>query len=100
MRMKGLNNDDVVQSAVCGFIYASSPLAYSAWLRLAVALLDRQLKEALARQDFNINVLASRRFTTSQSWSFYLSPKIFYIIPSLMENIFTGVMNTDMIDTI
>lgn len=67
MRMKGLNNDDVVQSALCAFIYALSPLAYSAWLGLAVALLDRQLKEALGRQDFNINVLASQLLVSQQA---------------------------------
>lgn len=56
MRMKGLNNDDVMQSALCTFIYAPSPLAYSASLGLAVGLLDRQLKEALGSQDFDINI--------------------------------------------
>lgn len=74
MRMKGLNNDDVMQSALCTFIYAPSPLAYSAWLGLAVALLDRQLKEALGSQDFDINVSAPQHLVSQQAslGSFYL----------------------------
>lgn len=57
MRMKGLNNDDVMQSALCTFILCLvSILADSAWLGLVMALLDRQLKVALERRDCNINV--------------------------------------------
>lgn len=54
--MKGLNNHDVMQSALCTFIYASpSP----GRLGTATALLDRQLEEAGKCQDFFGKVLAS-----------------------------------------
>ena len=68
MRMKGLNNDDVMQSALCTFIYASvSSPAYTAGLGIAMALLDRQLKVALKCQEFCINVSAPQHLLSLQT---------------------------------
>lgn len=87
MRIKGLNNDDVMQTALCTLIYAPSPCRLFSLAGLAVALLDRQLKEALGIQDCNINVSASQHSLSQQaSFSpFYLQRKILYITPTLIE---------------
>lgn len=60
--MKGLNNDDVMQSALCAFIYASLPFhPGGAW-----ALFIGEIKEAAEGQDFNINISASPRLVSQQ----------------------------------
>lgn len=73
--MKGLNNHDVMQSALCTFIYASPPPGR---LGIATALLDRQLEEmpgflwkGFGSSTFSVTVqrsLTARIFFHTKNW--------------------------------